>query len=199
MLAFKGHVGLSELFKNFPINFSGLPQPCFLTLRINSIGDGDDFTVDVKRRQFIQLEKRFLRIDEETNSRLVLVIASFALSGCRKDEEVRAILAAVDSFTTELVGKVQTANPSDGVNEAQKYLDSRKGEIKTSLETLKGLRGSQVSDETKQKITSSLVDDASKVGNLQIKYVNQSMKDPAFKANLDKLVKDYQAVLAQQE
>jgi len=43
----------------------------------------------------------------------------------------------------------------------------------------------------------SLVDDASKVGNLEIKYVSQSMNNPAFKAKLDKLVKDYQALLAE--
>jgi hypothetical protein len=131
---------------------------------------------------------------------LVLVVMCFVLAGCKRDEEVKAILATIDSFTSELIGRIETAaNPSIGVDEAQKYLDTRKAEIGGAMNTLKSLRGYQVSDESKQKIASSLVDDSSKVGSLQIKYVSLSMSDPAFKAKLDKLVKDYQALLARQE
>jgi hypothetical protein len=129
---------------------------------------------------------------------LLLVLISLALAGCKRDGEVNAILATIDSFTTELVSRIETAgNPSTGLDEARKYFDSRKNEVAAKVETLKRLRESQVSDATKQKITSSLVDDASRVGDLEIKYVSQSMNDPAFKAKLDKLVKDYQALFTQ--
>ncbi len=63
------------------------------------------------------------------------------------------------------------------------------------MNTLKNLSGNQVSHETKQKMKASLVDDASRVGNLQIRYVSYSINDPAFKAKLDKLVNDYQTLL----
>jgi len=129
---------------------------------------------------------------------LLLVLISLALAGCKRDGEVNAILATIDSFTTELVSRIETAgNPSTGLDEARKYFDSRKNEVTAKVDTLKRLRESQVSDATKQKITSSLVDDASRVGDLEIKYVSQSMNDPAFKAKLDKLVKDYQALFTQ--
>ena len=129
---------------------------------------------------------------------LLLVLISLALAGCKRDGEVNAILATIDSFTTELVSRIETAgNPSTGLDEARKYFDSRKNEVAAKVDTLKRLRESQVSDATKQKITSSLVDDASRVGDLEIKYVSQSMNDPAFKAKLDKLVKDYQALFTQ--
>ena len=129
---------------------------------------------------------------------LLLALISLALAGCKRDGEVNAILATIDSFTTELVSRIETAgNPSTGLDEARKYFDSRKNEVTAKVDTLKRLRESQVSDATKQKITSSLVDDASRVGDLEIKYVNQSMNDPAFKAKLDKLVKDYQALFTQ--
>jgi hypothetical protein len=129
---------------------------------------------------------------------LVLMLMSVALAGCKRDGEVNAILATIDSFTTELVSRIEKAgNPTAGVDDGQKYFDSRKDEVIAKMDALKRLRGSQVSDETKQKITSSLVDDASKVGNLEIKYVSQSMNNPGFKAKLDKLVKDYQALLAE--
>ena len=129
---------------------------------------------------------------------LLLVLISLALAGCKRDGEVNAILATIDSFTTELVSRIETAgNPSTGLDEARKYFDSRKNEVTAKVDTLKRLRESQVSDATKQKITSSLVDDASRVGDLEIKYVGQSMNDPAFKAKLDKLVKNYQALFTQ--
>jgi len=129
---------------------------------------------------------------------LLLALISLALAGCKRDGEVNAILATIDSFTTELVSRMETAgNPSTGLDEARKYFDSRKNEVTAKVDTLKRLRESQISDATKQKITSSLVDDASRVGDLEIKYVNQSMNDPAFKAKLDKLVKDYQALFTQ--
>ncbi len=129
---------------------------------------------------------------------LLLVLISLALAGCKRDGEVNAILATIDSFTTELVSRIETAgNPSTGLDEARKYFDSRKNEVTAKVDTLKRLRESQVSDATKQKITSSLVDDASRVGDLEIKYVGQSMNHPAFKAKLDKLVKDYQALFTQ--
>ncbi len=125
----------------------------------------------------------------------MLALLSLALAGCKRDGEVNAILATIDSFTTELISRIEMAgNPSTGVDDAQKYFDSRKDEVIAKMDALKRLRESQVSDTTKRKITSSLVDDASKVGNLEIKYVSRSMNDPAFKARLDKLVKDYQAL-----
>ena len=40
----------------------------------------------------------------------------------------------------------------------------------------------------------SLVDDAKKVANLQVKYMGASMRDAAFKAKLDKLTRDYQSL-----
>ncbi|SRR5258708_9386724 len=129
---------------------------------------------------------------------LVLALISLALAGCKRDKEVNAILMTVDSFTAELIGRIETAgNPSAGVDDAQKYLDSRRDELRGKMDALKRLRESQVSDAMKQKITSSLVDDASRVGDLEIKYVNQSMNDPAFKAKLDQLVKDYRALFTE--
>jgi|SRR2546426_11923215 len=128
---------------------------------------------------------------------LGLALMTMSLGACKKDEEVNSILATVDSFTTELLRRIEmAANPSAGVDDAQKYLDSRRPDIAARMNTLKALRGDQVSDETKQKMKASLVDDASRVGSLQIKYVSRSMSDPAFKVKLDNLVKDYQVLLA---
>ena len=126
---------------------------------------------------------------------LLIVFAFLPLSGCKKDAEAKTILTDFDSFTAELVKRVDAAsNPSDGVDDAQKYFDSKKSEMTGKMDTLKGLRGYQVGDETKKMMEASLVEDAKKVANLQVKYMGTSMRDAAFKAKLDKLTRDYQSL-----
>ena len=123
---------------------------------------------------------------------LVLLLACLSLCGCKKDAEINSIVTDLDSFTTELVKKVESApNQSAGVDDAQKFFDSRKADLTAKMTTLKGIRGYQVSEDTKNKMTRSLVDDAKRVAGLQMKYVGASMRDPAFKAKLEKLTKDY--------
>ena len=125
-----------------------------------------------------------------------LLLISITVAGCRKDAEVNATVSAVDALTTELGRRIEAAaNPSDGVDDAQQYLDSRKTEIAGKMGALKSLRDDQVSDETKRKMASRLADDAAKVGDLQVKYVSRSISNPDFKAKLDKLVSDYQTLL----
>ena len=126
---------------------------------------------------------------------LLVCLAMLPLAGCKKDAEAKTILTDFDSFTNELVKRVDAAsNPADGVDDAQKYFDSKKAEMTGKMDTLKGLRGYQVGDETKKMMESSLVEDAKKVANLQVKYMGTSMRDAAFKAKLDKLTRDYQSL-----
>lgn len=126
---------------------------------------------------------------------LLICLACLPLAGCKKDAEAKTILTDFDSFTNEMVKRVDAAsNPSDGVDDAQKYFDSKKAEMTGKMDTLKGLRGYQVGEETKKMMESSLVEDAKKVANLQVKYMGTSMRDAAFKAKLDKLTRDYQSL-----
>lgn len=123
---------------------------------------------------------------------LVLVFALLTLAGCNKDAEIDAVIAELHTFSEQLVSKVQSApNPSAGVDEAQKLMDSRKADLQAKMNSLKGVRGYQVSKETQQKMTDTLTKDAMNVAGLQVKYVSVSMRDPAFKAKIEKLVKDY--------
>ncbi|HEX8474182.1 MAG TPA: hypothetical protein VF666_09135 [Pyrinomonadaceae bacterium] len=127
-----------------------------------------------------------------------LVCATLATAtGCKKDADVDEVLGELDGFTKELVSKVETApNPSAGVDEAQKLMDARRAEIASKLESLKNVRGADVSnsEETKNKMLESVTNNIMSVAGLQIKYMSQSMQDPSFKAKLDKLVGDYQSL-----
>ena len=121
---------------------------------------------------------------------LLLLAACLPLCGCKKDAEINSIVADLDTFTIELVKKVESApNPSAGVDDAQKYFDSKKADLTAKMTTLKGIRGYQASEETKQKMTKSVFDDVTRVAGLQLKYIG--IRDKAFKPKLDKLIKDY--------
>ena len=126
---------------------------------------------------------------------LLLLVVCLSLAGCKKDAQINAVVAELDSFTTELVKKVESApNPAAGVDDAQKFFDSKKADLTAKIGTLKSIRGYQVSEETTKKMTTSMVDDAKKVAGLQIKYIGTSMRDPVFKGKLEKLTRDYQAL-----
>jgi hypothetical protein len=126
---------------------------------------------------------------------LLICFACLPLAGCKKDANAKAILADFDSFTNELVKRVDAAsNPADGVDDAQKYFDSKKTEMTGKMEQLKAIRGYQVGEETKKMMEASLVEDAKKIANLQVKYMGTSMRDETFKAKLDKLMRDYQSL-----
>ena len=126
---------------------------------------------------------------------LAVVLCALALA-CKRDADVNAVIADLDSFTKELVGKVESnPNPSAGADEAQKYFDSRKDEMTKKLASIKNVREAQVSEETKKKMLESFTNNVTSVSKLQIKYIGQSMRDPALRGKLDKLTKDYTALL----
>lgn len=122
----------------------------------------------------------------------LMLIACLAVVACKKDAEIESLTAELHSFSEELVRKVQTApNPTAGVEEAQRLMDARKAELRAKMESLKSVRGYQVSKETQQKMVNTLTKDAMQVAGLQMRYVSVSAKDPAFKSKLDRLIRDY--------
>jgi hypothetical protein len=128
---------------------------------------------------------------------LLLALACAALfAGCKKDAQVDSALTELDSFTKELVAKIDSApNPSAGVDEAQKFFDSRKADVQAKLGTLKGLRGFEVSEETKKKMMERMTENAMSVAKLKIKYISSAMRDPSLSSKFDKLNADYMALL----
>lgn len=126
---------------------------------------------------------------------LVLLAASLMLTGCKKDAEIDAALAEVDSFTTQLVGIVERAKgaeiPATFIDEAQQYLDSRKREIKSKAAFLASIRGIHASAQTERLMIETVRRDQMAVVNLQTRFMPISMNDTTFKTKLDKLINDY--------
>ena len=128
---------------------------------------------------------------------LAVAVALAALSlACKRDADVGAVVDELNSFTQEIVKRVESnPNTSAGVDDAQKYFDSRKDEIKGKLDSIKNVREAQVSEETKKKMLEGFTNNVMSVSKLQIKYMNQSMRDPALRGKLEKLTMDYTALL----
>lgn len=125
---------------------------------------------------------------------LALAVCLLSLA-CKRDEDVGKVVDELNAFTAEVVKRVD-ANPSAaGVDDAQKYFDSRKEEVKGRLASIKNVREAQVSAETMQKMKESFGNNATTIAKLQLKYLNQSMSDPAMRPKLAKLMQDYNALL----
>lgn len=123
---------------------------------------------------------------------LLLVMACLALVACgKKDAEVNSFITELDSFTSELVKKVEDGpNPSAGVDEAQKLLDSRKAGLQEKFNSIKKIGENQVSEETKKKMKDSFYQNGVKVGQLTAKYGS----DAAARPKLQKLTQDFLAL-----
>src|SRR5687767_4068920 len=63
-----------------------------------------------------------------------LVLSLMSLTGCKKDAEIGSVLKELDSFTTELVQKIDSMQGSvEGIDAAQQFLDSKKSDLKKKM------------------------------------------------------------------
>jgi hypothetical protein len=128
--------------------------------------------------------------------RCAAVLAVLFLTGCSRDKEIHAVLDDVDAFTAEIVQAVQAApDPAAGVDRAQKLLGEKGPEIRRKMASIRDVRGFQASQETKKRLASSLTSNVTKVMGLQMTYMGRMVSSPAFKAKLEKLGNDYNALL----
>lgn len=142
--------------------------------------------------------------------RLLLLSCCCALAaGCRgggggasnsaqQGGEVDAVVSDVDKFTEEILQKVGTArDPSAGVDEAQKLLDSRKAELTARISAARGSRQFGESEGARGKLLESEVGNTDRVARLRTQYIDLWMRDAAFKSKLDRLVGDYKELFGE--
>jgi outer membrane murein-binding lipoprotein Lpp len=117
---------------------------------------------------------------------LLLVVACLSLAGCgNKEAQVNSFINEINTFTDELVKKIESApNPSQGADDAQKYLDSRKADLRAKFDSVKQIK---VTEETQKKIQTDLFEDGKKLGQA----VGKNSSDPAAREKLAKLVQEY--------
>lgn len=120
--------------------------------------------------------------------------------GGKSPADVDSVIADLNSFTNALTDMVEsTSDTNAGVANAQKLLDSRKGELTESVAALKRDARFQQDAAAKSKWNEAEADDTFRVHGLVTKYFDASMRDPAFKSRLDKLVGDYDSMFKDSE
>ncbi len=124
---------------------------------------------------------------------VVAVCVCLAAACGRREASAEAVLAEVDSFTSELLRRVNSAaDPSAGVDEAQKLLDERRAELASKIAAVKKSKEFEHDDELRRRMLESEITNGARVSGLQTRYIRRSMDDEAFKAKLERLVNEYQ-------
>ena len=129
---------------------------------------------------------------------LLISVVCLSFAGCKKDDEINSTMADIHTATDEIVKKIDTSPTVEGVDDAQKYWDSKKADLKKKWDGIKGARGFQVSDDTKKKMGESYINDSMAMKNLEIKHMGVTIRDAAFKSKLEKLVKEWDDTFALQ-
>jgi len=139
----------------------------------------------------------------------MLLACALAAAGCRQpgagvdassSGDVDSVIGKLNSFTNEVMTAVESApDPSAGVASAQKLLDSRMSELAGSIAALKRDARFQQDAAAKRKWLEAEVDNTDRVHGLGSKFFDASMRDPAFKSRLDKLVGDYDSMFRDTE
>ena len=115
--------------------------------------------------------------------------------GVKDASGVGSAVAEVNSFTDELLRKIDSAqDPAAGADEAQAFLDARKSEVKARLDAARASREFQESAEARGRLLDAEVTNIDRVSSLRTRHIDRWMRDPAFKAKLDRLVADYDAL-----
>src|SRR5258708_17485253 len=107
---------------------------------------------------------------------ILALAACLSVAGCgKKDDEINAAMKDLNTFTTEMVAKVQKAtDPATGVIEAQKYFEAQQSELKKKLSVIKDVRGFQVTEDAQKKMQSDITNNVTAVASLQITYARLS-------------------------
>ncbi len=139
--------------------------------------------------------------------RCLLLACALMLASCQKsptptnastapaEEPVGAVLNEVNTFTDELMRKIETApDPARGLAEARQFFDGGSDAIREKIVRLRASQKFKESQEAQRMMLESDVDNTSRVAGLKTRFMDRAMTDAAFKSQLDKLVEDYRAL-----
>jgi hypothetical protein len=123
-------------------------------------------------------------------------IVCLSFTACKKDSEINSTMADIHAVTDEVVNKINASPTVAGVDDAQKYWDSKKADLNSKWDGIKDTRSYQVSDETKKTMTNSYVADHAAIKMLSVRHMGVSVRDSVFKTKLDSLVKEWEETIS---
>ena len=124
---------------------------------------------------------------------IITLVAAFSGCGVKKDSELRSFIAEIDQVALDIVRAVDE-KPDIGVDRAQQILDTRKPQLKAKFDSLKQLRGYELSDEMTKQFSDAVAKNVSAVSGLQVKYAEKSMGNAKFAQKLNQLSDDFNSI-----
>jgi DNA repair exonuclease SbcCD ATPase subunit len=137
---------------------------------------------------------------------LLAFACALAPAGCRRagggapeqapgSRDAGEVIGALEKFTKELEARVESARDTKaGLADAQKLLDERKNDLAASVAALRASPELKSDAAARGRLLEAEVDDAERVHKLQVKYAEDSTRDPELKERLDRLVSDYDSI-----
>jgi hypothetical protein len=114
-------------------------------------------------------------------------------TGAANDPE--EVLAEVNTFTAELMRKVETSpDPAAGLVEAQRLLDSRRDELAGKVSAVKRSPHLRSDDEARARLLESEVENVRTVSSLRTKYMSEAMRDGGLRERIDRFVNAYESL-----
>jgi ABC-type transporter Mla subunit MlaD len=105
------------------------------------------------------------------------------------------VIKSLGAFTEELASKVETARDTKaGLADAQRLLDERRAALASSIAALRASPQVKSDARARAGLLEAEVDNTERVHRLQVKYSDDSTRDPDLKARLDRLVADYDSI-----
>jgi len=122
-----------------------------------------------------------------------LVLFCLSMAACRNDSKATGFITEFEAFTNELAKKVDANPTSAGVEDAQKFLDSKKADLNAKW---KAVKDSGVSADAYKNAEESMKRNVSTIQGLVTKHTGAIGKDPQMGPKLQKLLQDYLAIIS---
>jgi hypothetical protein len=116
-------------------------------------------------------------------------------SAKNKEPEFKSFIAETNSLADEIVKQI-SENPSvQGVEEAQKVLDEKKGFLKIQIEKLKKVKGSEVDEVVKKELEKNMLEIGFKLNRILITHQKLLKEDQFFRDKIMILLGDFTSLL----
>lgn len=125
---------------------------------------------------------------------LLLGVVCLSFAACNKDSEINSVMADIHTVTDEVVKKIEASPTVEGVDDAQKYWDSKKADLQKKWDGIKDARGFQVGKEAKANMEESFKKDYTALKMLEVKHMDVTTTNEAFKSKLEALVKEWEGM-----
>jgi len=127
---------------------------------------------------------------------LLALCLVFCLSGCNRDDDVHAFSQNLDSFTNEVMDRMEGDGDLSGrVDAAQAYVDENGPALHAEYMDIAQVRGFQLSNEASDELVTSVTRNSIRVMGLQLEHVGATFNNRDLDQRLGHLSESYEGIL----